>query len=880
NGDNVTNAQVNATIGLTTWFLQQQPDESYRIRFNGTDNPPGFGVHPISISAWKAGYEAQADDLQTLTIDKEATSLQVSWSNTNNITFLDNTILSVRYLMSNGTEISGAELNVTIDTKTWDLLWNSGTSAYEIQFNGTDTSTGLGTHSLFIQASLYGYYDASDSSESLTIREEPTAIDLYWSAPYLNNITYIQQTTLYANFTLLDKTPIQLSTVNVTFGVTTLELVWNNILQRYQIMFNGTDNPPEFGNHSLSVQAWKHGFQSMSDTTSLAIRKDPTTLTTEWPDGFIISYVNQTTLVVHYKMSNDTDIENAMVNVTISGETWDMVWDDIDSAYKLTFNGTDSPFLGTHDLTISAWRYGFIEVVDTSQTLIIEEESTYLTYSWLSDSNITYFEYTYFFVYYRMSNSSIIPGAALNVTIGSDTWGLLWNSTQQAYGIKFNGSDILPGLGTHTLNVSASVYGYETAINWSQSLIITLEGTDLSVSWRAPEFNSITFLQSTELQVYYEMMNGTPVLDAIVNVTIGAKTWNLTWNGLYYSMLFNGTDAQPGFGLHNLAIKGWMAHFQAHEIIDETLAIDLEPTTISSSVQDVFITYVEKTQLVVTYALANTTPIAGATVNVTINDDTWELWWNDGDGTYRMWFNGTDNPPGMDTHTLLISAWKYGHENLTDSSTLVISPEPTSIAISWSPSDSITFLQSTIMLVDYRMSNDTSIPDAGVILFIGASSWPLSWNATSGFHEITINGTDALPGIGTHSITVQASKFGFSISSNGTEFLTIDPEPTIMILTWESTHLNNITFVEYTTLYANYTLANGTAIANAFVNVTILGQPWNLNWNPILEVYQIQFNGSDNPPDLGIHSLTVSAWKHGYEEKINSSQTLIIEEEP
>ncbi|MFW9889860.1 MAG: hypothetical protein ACFFER_16855, partial [Candidatus Thorarchaeota archaeon] len=388
NGDNVTSAQVNATIGLTTWFLQQQPDESYRIRFNGTDDPPGFGVHPITISAWKAGYESQSDNLQTLTIDKEATSLQVSWSNTNNITFLDNTILSVKYLMSNGTEISGAELNVTIDTMTWDLLWNSGTSAYEIQFNGTDASTGLGTHSLFIQASLYGYYDASDSSKSLTIREEPTVIDLYWSAPYLNNITYIQKTTLYANFTLLDSTPIQLSTVNVTFGITTLELRWNDALQRYQIVFNGTDNPPEFANHSLSVQAWKHGFQSMSDTTSLVIRRDPTTLTTEWPDGFTIRYVNQTTLVVHYKMSNDTDIENAIVNVTISGETWHMVWDDIDSAYKLTFNGTDSPFLGTHDLTISAWRYGFIGVIDTSQTLIIEEESTYLTYSWLSDSNI------------------------------------------------------------------------------------------------------------------------------------------------------------------------------------------------------------------------------------------------------------------------------------------------------------------------------------------------------------------------------------------------------------------------------------------------------------------------------------------------------------
>ncbi|MHA1925276.1 MAG: hypothetical protein ACW974_05130, partial [Candidatus Thorarchaeota archaeon] len=886
NGDNVTDAQVNATIGPKTWNLTwDMGSETYRMRFNGTDNPPGFGVHPITISAWKAGYESQSDNLETLTIDKEGTSLEVSWSNTNNISFLDNTILSVKYLSnSTSTEIQGAYLNVTDGSTTWNLTWNGDTKAYEIQFNGTDVATGLHTHFLTIEASLYGYYSASDSTLNLTIREELTMIELYWSAPHLNNITYIQQTILYANFTLLNSTPIEFGFVNVTIGVKTWNLTWNAGFKRYQIVFNGTDNPPEFGNHSLSVQAWKHGFQSMSDTTNLIIRRDPTTITADWPDGSTISYVNSTTLVVHYKTSNDTDIENAIVNVTINGETWDLVWDDFDSAYKLTFNGTDSPFLGTHSLNISAWKYGFDEVIDTSQTLIVEEELTYITYSWLSESNITYFEYTYFFVYYRMSNSSIIPGAILNVTIDLDQWDLLWNSTQQAYGIRFNGSDAIPGLGTHTLNVSASAYGYEGMINWSQSLIITVEETDLLLSWSAPNFDSITYLQSTELQVRYEMTkNSTPVLDAIVNVTIGTKTWNLTWQGSYYSVWFNGTDIEPGFGTHNLSIRAWKVHFQNHTSLEERLAIDLEPTVISSDLDDLFITYVENTQLVVSYTLlVGSSPIEGATVNVTIVDETWDLWWNEADGTYRIRFNGSDNPPGLATHTLAISAWKYGHENLTDSSTLAITLEPTSIVILWAPADSITYLQNTVMQVDYRMSNHTSIPDANVDVFIGTNPipWPVVWNASSGFHEIMINGTDPIPGLGIFSITIQASKTGYAISSNGTQFLTIDPEPTQMILTWESTHENNITYVEYTTIYANYSLANGTAIPGATVNVTILGQPWKLFWNPGSEVYQIQFNGTDNPPDIGNHNLTISAWKHGYQEQIDSSQKLFVEEEP
>ncbi|MHA2211215.1 MAG: hypothetical protein ACXABV_18820, partial [Candidatus Thorarchaeota archaeon] len=349
-----------------------------------------------------------------------------------------------------------------------------------------------------------------------------------------------------------------------------------------------------------------------------------------------------------------------------------------------------SPYLGSHNLTIRAGKYGFENVVDTSRYLHIVEESTYVTYSWLPDYNITHFERTYFFVYYRMSNGTVISGATLNVTIDSTTWILYWNSTQMAYGIRFNGSDTIPGLGIHTLNVSASLYGFEDSIDWSQSLVITLEGTDLVASWSAPNFSSITFLKSTELQVVYEMKNVTPVLNAIVNVTIGTKTWNLTWNGAYYSILFNGTDLEPGFGLHNLAIKAGKVHFQNREILNRTLTIDLEPTTISSSLQDVFITYVENTQLIVMYALESTTPIEDATVNVTIDGDTWDLWWNSGDGTYRIRFNGSDNPPGLDTHNLIISAWKYGYENRTDSELLVISPEPTSILISWAPSDSIT----------------------------------------------------------------------------------------------------------------------------------------------------------------------------------------------
>ncbi|MHA2191751.1 MAG: hypothetical protein ACXAAP_16165 [Candidatus Thorarchaeota archaeon] len=114
-GVNVTNAQVNITIDGTTLLLSwHAASETYRIMFNGTDEPPGFGTFGLNIQAWKTGHLAQSDNSQSLTLREEPTSMVIDWSNTNDITYIETTILSVNFTMSNGTAVTGAGLILMI----------------------------------------------------------------------------------------------------------------------------------------------------------------------------------------------------------------------------------------------------------------------------------------------------------------------------------------------------------------------------------------------------------------------------------------------------------------------------------------------------------------------------------------------------------------------------------------------------------------------------------------------------------------------------------------------------------------------------------------------------------------------------------------------
>ena len=699
-----------------------------------------------------------------------------------------------------------------------------------------------------------------------------------------NSIDYFEHTFLDAEYRMSNGTSITDATVNVTIGGQIWQMIWNVTAGTYQARFDGSDNPPGPGPHSLTIRAWKHGYQDQTDTSAtLTLPPVPTSIQMNWTNGTNITYLMSTVLIVNYTMFNGTTVTGATVNVTIGIDIWALSWNGASKTYDVAFNGDDDPpGLGTHALTIRVWAAGFEDVTDSSQTMILREEPTSVQVSWSDGSNITYVEHTTLSVGYLMSNSSVIPNAQVNVTIGGTTWSLIWIPLDENYQLTFNGTDEPPGFGTHALTIRAWKFGYESTVDITQDLIIGEEDTTLAIQWS--DGDTISYVGGTTVTVRYKMSDGTAIIGAAVNATIGTDTWTLNWNATNesYQVTFSGSDNPPGLGAHALSIKAWKAKYQARTDSSQVLTINEEVTSISVKWSDgTTITYVEHTTLSVDYTMSNGSVIVDAWVNVTSGFTTWPLAWDDIGHVYKIRLNGSDDPPGFGTHGLTIRAWKAGYESRVDSSqTLVIQSELGSIESDWLYGGNITYVEFTVLSVNFTMSNGTAIPGATVNATIGSATWDLVWHAPSETYRIRYNGSDEPPGLGSHDIIVHAWKDGYDPLTDSTKTLVILEEPATITATWLTVRQNNISYFEYTLLSVRYRMNNGTDLLGSIVNVTIGVNMWELSWNNTEGAYITRFKGSDSPPGLGAHSLIIRAWKHGYQGETDMSQTLIMRPDP
>ncbi|MHA2163389.1 MAG: hypothetical protein ACXABF_13290, partial [Candidatus Thorarchaeota archaeon] len=882
NGTAVLGATVNVTIGIKHWNLTWNgPTKTYQYRFNGDDEPPGLGVHGTVIHAWRPGYAAQLDNTQTLTILKEFTSIFSLWNPDNNVTYIESTTLSVNFWMNNGTAIPGATVNVTIGGVTWPMLWNAGDKNYQIQFNGTDNPPGFALHSLFIEAWKKGYIARNVTSQTLTLRIDPTSTVIQWSNG--NNLGYFDQTVLSLNYRMSSGSTIVGAIVNVTIGGTVWPMNWNSTSGLYEVIFNGSDVPPGIGTHSLTIQAWKYGFEEQEDTSqSLTLPVIPTIIQIRWSNGNNITFVENTILSVNYTMFNGTAISGAEVNATIGGDTWTLNWNSSTLIYEVRFTGGDNPpGYGTHSISIQAWGVDFADQSDNSQELTLREEPTSLEILWSNGNSITFVEQTTLRVRYLMSNESAIQGAIVTVTIGVTVWMANWQAGSQEYQLVFSGSDDPPGLGVHSLLVQAFATGFVYASNNTEILQLTEETTNIQYTWALPKLNNISYLEFTTLSVTYEMSDGTPIPDAVVNVTIGGTTWHMAWNGAdeTYEVQFFGNDNPPGFGTHSITLKASKFGFVSVVDTTEELTIRVEDASLVFAWSNTnTISFVEDSTISFAYLLRNGSPIIGATVNVTIGIDVWTATWNVSDGTYYVIFDGTDDPPGFGFHSLTISAWKLNYQGQVNSSSLTINKEITSVSFAWSNGNDITYVQFTTLNVTYAMSNGTSIPGATVNVTIGTDTWTLQWDGLGEVYRIQFNGSDLKPGLGMHGLTVRAEKFGYNSQVDGFQTLAITGELGAIKSEWIAT--GNITFVDSTILQVNYTMSNGTAIPSATVNVTIDSTIWDLVWHVASKTYRMTFYGDDDPPGIGTHSLVIEAWRNGFNYTTDSSMTLVLRKEP
>ncbi|MHA2047169.1 MAG: hypothetical protein ACW99G_20445, partial [Candidatus Thorarchaeota archaeon] len=487
----IPSATVEVTIDSDVFVMNwNDTSKRYWYKFNGNDSLPGFGIHSLTIEANKVGYQYQNNLAQTLTITEEPTTLVLSWSNTNSITYVSSTTLIVNYTQSNGSPVTGATVNVSIGSGFWSMIWNPANSAYELTIDGTDALPGFGTHGVTVLAGDTGFVDRSDSTQNLTVSLESSSIIASWSNT--SSITFIEQTTLIVSFRMSNTTPIIGATINATIGGTRWDLTWDGGTETYRVLFLGSDVPPGFGDHSLTIRVGKYGYENHVDSTeTLTLSLEPTSQIISWSNTNSITFIESTILIVNYTQSDGSAVTGATINATIGGTRWDLIWDGGTETYRVEFLGSDiPPGFGTHSLTIRTGKFGYVNHVVSIETLTLSEEPTTLVLTWSNTNSITYINSTTLIANFTQSNGDPVIGATVNVSVSIGFWSMVWNPITFVHELTFNGTDAIPGFGTFGVTVLAGDTGFVDRSNSTQSLIVSLESTSITITWS--NTNSIT----------------------------------------------------------------------------------------------------------------------------------------------------------------------------------------------------------------------------------------------------------------------------------------------------------------------------------------------------------------------------------------------------
>jgi len=524
-------------------------------------------------------------------------------------------------------------------------------------------------------------------------------------------------------------------------------------------------------------------------------------------------------------------------------------------------NGSDSlPGLGNHELDIRAGRLGFDELYDNTLHLIITEEPTTLIPRWSepNENNITYFEYTYLFVEYITSSSSPILGASVNVTINLVTWKLAWNATELAYCIRFNGSDISPGFGSHNLVITALKYGFEYRQNTAETLDVSKDPTSIQITWS--NGNDITFVESTILMVYYRMSNGTPISSATLNVSFGFGPWPLIWNSSTqaYHLIFTGDMDPPGLETVTLDILASGDVFVGQSV-STSFTIRKEPTTATPSWTSNVIDWTQSAVLGVDYRDSYGRLIAGATQKVILIDGI-PYTLQGTNGTY--WFE-FDNSFNLYHHDVSVNISKYGYDYATNSSIgFDVIEAATNLDLGWN-TITVDYLGYFDLAANYSyVGTGEAIPMGEVIANITIDG-VLTFNLTASGDFWIISFTGVYLDLGSHLVVVRTQAYGYSFAEVS-EILTVNEVATdALAVAWNPSNLT-IEFTDSINLAVDYTFYGGDVPNNATVNVTINTRVYNLLYSS--GAWRMNIPG--NQIGVGYYDAAISAWLYGYALKI------------
>ncbi|MHA2265985.1 MAG: hypothetical protein ACXAEN_26625, partial [Candidatus Thorarchaeota archaeon] len=316
--------------------------------------------------------------------------------------------------------------------------------------------------------------------------------------------------------------------------------------------------------------------------------------------------------------------------------------------------------------------------------------------------------------------------------------------------------------GSYSIDIYAEAYGAENhTLNIPVEL--TYETLPVSWSWSDPYQNNISYFQSTNLTVFYNISSGSGISGATVNATIGPTTVPLKWNttGESYWVQLNGTDSFF-IGLPDnftITVNAWKQGYESR--YNDTLSIEVweaagsiltivwTPTTLN-------LTYIDQFTISAAYTYGGST-IFEATLRVTFNGTRQQmLVYN---ATSELWYLAINcSDVGLGPWEVTVRGHLNGYSPEMEMANLDVWEDSPDVTNSWPQSEATTIYNSDIQFdITVTDSGGFPIEDATLTALFRGTPYVLDHRGL-GVYNLTLDAGD-LSGI--HTIDVTMIRIGF-----------------------------------------------------------------------------------------------------------------------
>ena len=325
-------------------------------RWTETISTTGMTNGTYTLYVYSEGYALENQSLTiTVKLIYQTQALSVSWSPTNNIPYLNTTKLSITYRMMDGTNITGATVNVSIQGTAYDMAWDPFTETYWIELTGENFTGVPDTFNLNVSAWGAGYETQFDDTVTITIGSQTGEVFDADYIPSTLNISYIE--TLFIQVTYeYNSLPINSSTtVTITFnGSSPVALLYNATSTKWEVTLQGSDY---FGTWAINVTATASGYTTRFNTTTFIVHEDSPILSSDWVgDSATTIYDIGAPLTISLTDSIGIPITDANVSFTAFGTLYPLS-SGVGGLY--TFDIVPGAIWGIESFTVYVNRTGF-----------------------------------------------------------------------------------------------------------------------------------------------------------------------------------------------------------------------------------------------------------------------------------------------------------------------------------------------------------------------------------------------------------------------------------------------------------------------------------------------------------------------------------------